>query len=132
MTVSEPAAPRRSRRWALGLVGLVALIGLAGWGQVALQGHATGQGLVLYLAAVACVIGLGIWCPLRRLATFPPFPPPTPAERPPIQALSFGWECVLVLVLTIAALLSRSWALTELYDFFDLETIDWIDPATHG
>ena len=31
-----------------------------------------------------------------------------------------------MLVLTLVALVSRTWALTELYDFLDLETIDWI------
>src|SRR5262249_11603383 len=39
-------------------------------------------------------------------------------------ALSFRAECLLVLGLTLIALVSRTWALTELYDFFDLEMID--------
>ena len=55
--------------------------------------------------------------------------PALPARRRAARAarLAAGrWECVLVLALTLAALLSRTWALTELYDFFDLETIDWI------
>ena len=111
---------RRRRAAPVGL--LVVAFGLAAWGQVALQGDATGLGTALYLAAVACAIGLGIWCPLRRLTTYPPFPPPNGAR----SALPWTWECVVVLVLTVVALLSRSWALTELYDFFDLETIDWI------
>lgn len=40
--------------------------------------------------------------------------------------MGWGWECALVVLLTLAALVSRTWAITELYDFFDLETIDWI------
>ncbi len=120
---------------------LAAALGLAGWGQVAVQSNDPMTGVWLYLAGVACAVILGIWCPTRRLATFPPFPPqegagfetvsaaskppqPAPLRKP--AALSFGWECALVSGLTLVALLSRAWALTELYDFFDLETIEWI------
>jgi hypothetical protein len=122
LAIALAAFVRRGRR-AAPVVLLVVALGLAGWGQVALQGDDTRVGTALYLAAVACAIGLGIWCPLRRLATYPPFPAPPNGRR---TVLPWAWECVLVLVLTVAALLSRSWALTELYDFFDLETIDWI------
>jgi len=120
--VALAALISRGRR-AAPVVLLTVAFGLAGWAQVAVQGKDTSQGLYLYLAAVAAALGLGLWCPLRRLATFPPFPPDRAAPR---RGLTWGWECVLVLGLTLVALVSRTWALTELYDFFDLETIDWI------
>ena len=111
-------AQRGRRAWPVGL--LVTALLLAVWAQVALQGHTTTIGVPLYLAAVACALALGIAVPMRRLATFPAFPAPV---RP---SISWGWECALVLALTLVGLVSRTWALTELYDFFDLETIDWI------
>jgi hypothetical protein len=122
LAIVVAALARRGRR-AAPVVLLAVTCGLAAWAQVSLQSNDTRWGTVLYLAALASAIGLGIWCPLRRLATYPPFPPPPGGAR---RGLPWAWECVLVVVLTVAALLARSWALTELYDFFDLETIDWI------
>ena len=128
LAVAIAAFAQRGRRaWPVGL--LTAAFGLAAWGQVALQGDATTAGQWLYLAAVASAIGLGLRWPFARLAAFPPFPPDAAAAATPRAArpgLSWGWECALVLALTLVALVSRTWALTELYDFFDLETIDWI------
>jgi hypothetical protein len=60
------------------------------------------------------------------LASFPPFPPPPAAARPVWPRSNWTWECALIIALTLAALISRTWALTELYDFLDLETIEWI------
>jgi 4-amino-4-deoxy-L-arabinose transferase-like glycosyltransferase len=132
-----------ARRRAAPVVLLVGVFLLAIWAQVALQSDSTTLGAVLYLAAVAGAVGLGIWRPLRSLPTFRPFPPapstgvaassdnrtastafPVSTYRAPI---SFGWECVLVLVLTLIALISRTWALTELYDQIAESVIEFVD-----
>ncbi|MGH7789085.1 MAG: hypothetical protein ACRERC_19600 [Candidatus Binatia bacterium] len=111
-------------------VGLLALsLSLAGWAQIVIQGPTPELGLWLFLAAAAGAVGLGIWVPLASLAAVPPFPPPSdPAARAAADSrrLAWGWECALVFALVIAGLLSRTWALTELYDFLDLETVDWM------
>lgn len=116
------AALAQRRRRAAAVVLLTIAFGLAAWAQVSLQSHSTALGIGLYVAAGLAAVGLGIWCPIRRLAGYPAFPP----DGSRTAGLSWPWECVLVLGLTVIALLTRSWALTELYDFFDLETIDWI------
>ena len=121
------AALLATRRRSAPVLLLIAIFACATWAQVALQSDRTGLGIALYLAAFGGAVGLGIWCPLRDLPGWPLFPPPRPGE-PAGPAVGLGWpmECALVLGLTLLALISRTWALTELYDFFDLETIDWI------
>lgn len=131
LSVGVAALVRRGRAGAPVVLLSIALA-LALWGQVEVQGDATTAGTWLYLVACALALVLGIWVPLRRLATFPPFPPAAPVAAGTAPAgsglrpitLSFGRECLLVLALTLIALISRTWALTELYDFFDLEMID--------
>src|SRR5262245_12157518 len=130
LAIGVAALAQRGRAgYPVGLLAIALSLGVSA--QVALQGDATTTGMWLYLAASGCAVLLGIWCPLKRLAAFPPFPPaaevaagaaPASGGRP--ATLSFGRECLLVLGLTLIALISRTWALTELYDFFDLEMID--------
>jgi len=116
-----------TRRRSAPVVLLVALLACAGWAQVAMQGDAQGLGATLYGIAFVGAIGLGIWQPMRRLEGWMAFPPPRRGEPPgPAVGLSWTAEWTLVVGLTLVALLSRTWALTELYDFFDLETIDWM------
>jgi len=136
LAIALAAVMRAGRRSGPVLLLTVTVV-LAGWAQVSLQGDATTIGLVLYLAAVACAFALGIWVPFKRLAGFPPFPPGS-ADGPPAAGvdthpqrdvprrvpLSWPAECTLVLGLMLVGLISRTWALTELYDFFDLEMID--------
>ncbi|MEO8601723.1 MAG: hypothetical protein ABI629_04010, partial [bacterium] len=106
---------------------LVATLGCAAWAQVSLQSDQLGAGVALYLLAIADAVGLGIWRPLRALPGWPLFPPPRLGELAgPQPGISWPMECALVLGLTLVALILRTWALTELYDFFDLETIDWM------
>jgi hypothetical protein len=118
------AALAATRRRAWPVVLLCTVFALAAWAQAAMQSDATTRGMWLYLAAASGAFVLGLWCPLRRLAAIPSFPPDRRA--PAAAGLAWGWECALVLGLTLVALVLRTWALTELYDFFDLETIDWI------
>ena len=135
LVVGIAAFIRNGRRAApVGL--LVVAFGFAAWAQVSLQSNANTLGAALYIAAAACALALGVWYPFSRLTTFPPFPRGAAgatdrvAQTGPAPggwfALSWGRECALVMILTLIALVSRTWALTELYDFFDLETIDWM------
>ncbi len=130
------------RRRALPLLLLGAAFSLAAWGQVVLLEDRTALGSWLYAAGFACAIGLGIWCPIKRLDGFPALPelprrrrsiepsrrcgdlaaaPQAPAWKP-----RWAREWVLVLGLAVGALLSRAWALTELSDFMDLELISYM------
>lgn len=121
------AALAGRRRQALPVGLLVAMLATAVWAQVAVQSQATGLAVALYLAAAAAAALLGIWCPVGRLQTIPAFPPGAPGSTRAIAPrLPWGWECALVLGLVLAGLVSRTWALTELYDFLDLETVDWM------
>ncbi len=113
---------------------IAAAVGLASWGQVCLQEDRTSLALALYAAGVACAFVLGLRWPIPKLDGFPRLPLPrrrreTPAPaggsprpfwRPP-----WAWECGLVFALTVVALLSRTYALTENSHFLDLETVSW-------
>jgi hypothetical protein len=96
---------------------LAVAMALATWGEVLLLTDHTALGASCYGASVICAFGLGIWCPM---------PPVFNADagsgsRAAGDDRRIGLECVCVGVLTIAALLSRVYALTELPNFFEAE-----------
>lgn len=113
----------------------------ATWGQVFLLADRTKLGAWLYGLAALCTLILSIRYPIQRLSGFPP--PPSPprrpheenAEEPPAHATrqlpspktgALWWEYALVFLLTLAALLTRTYALTEFPQGFDLETVDYM------
>jgi hypothetical protein len=121
------------RRAALPLVLLAAAVALAAWGQILLLADRLPLGIALYVGGVVCAVALGIWCPMARLRGFPELPVPEASPQPERRAarLPFGWECVLVFLLTVIALLSRTYALTELPSFFEGEmTISFLSSRT--
>lgn len=119
-------------RRAAPLVWLAAAVSLATWGQVLLLENVPLLGGILYGGGIACAIALGIGWPMRRLGGFPELPLPGAANRR-ADATSLGvasagpwqpsWlvECLLVFALSVVALFLRTYALTELPHFFDLE-----------
>jgi hypothetical protein len=118
-----------------------AAVCLASWGQVCLQEDRTSLAMAFYAAGVACAFLLGLRRPMARLDGFPRLPlpgrrreTPAPAGPRPPRGLPWLWECALVFALTVVALLSRTYALTEKSHFLDLETVAWwIESRTaHG
>jgi len=111
------------RRRALPFVLLAAAIALATWGQVLMLADQVTPAIWLYVGGILCAAAFGVACPLTRIAGFPPFPPPRPGA-PVATGLSWQREYVLVFGLTVVALLSRLYAVTELPHGFDSEMIE--------
>jgi hypothetical protein len=135
------------RRRAAPLVLLAAAVSLAVWGQVLLLQDRLPLAVWVYGCGIACAVLLGMWCPMPRLVGFPELPLPTGRQRPSdrVDAVVDGgdrslaapaasscwyppwrWECALVFVLTAIALFTRTYALTELPNYFDLETVGFM------
>ncbi len=133
-------------RRAAPLVLLAAAVLLAAWGQILLLKDRTALGVWLYGCGVVCAVVLGGWCPMSRLDGFPELPLPTRRRRrrasdepeavaraeaavlPAASAVScryppWKWEWALIFSLTVTALFTRTYALTEMPHFFDLEMI---------
>jgi hypothetical protein len=110
------------------LVLLVAAVCLGVWGQICLLNDFVPLGTWLYGGSVVCAVTLGALRPLHRLPGFPRLPPAgnsKSADTPQAPTwLRWEWECLLIFLLTSAALLLRTYALTELPQGVDLETID--------
>ncbi len=107
---------------------LLAGASLATWGQVLLWRGRLGPGVWLYVGGIVCAAAVGVLRPLRSLPGIPPLPPltevaqpemPTRGEAKPMAAT----EWAALLALTLLGLLLRGYALTELPNFFDEETI---------
>ncbi len=119
---------RRGGRRAAPLWLLAAAIVLVTWGQVLLIWDRTAAGTASYVSALLCAFALGMWCPLASLPGFPrlPLPAGTGESRAadpsaPAWTLPWRWECAVVFLLGVAALLTRLYALGELPAGFDLE-----------
>ena len=117
------------RRRAVPPVLLLAGASLATWGQVLLWRGRLGPGVWLYLGGIACAMAVGVLRPLRRLPGIPPMPPlaepaqsETPLPRVETRPMAVT-EWAALLALTLLGLLLRGYALTELPNFFDEETI---------
>lgn len=117
------------------LVVLGTAVSLATWAQVLLLADHVTLGAWLYGSAMISSVILGVWCPITRLGGFPQLPLPTRrqviGERVAgVRAFSgrraAGWECFLVFCFALVALLTRSYALTEFPNTFDLETVDFM------
>jgi hypothetical protein len=112
-------------RRAMPLFLLAGGVSLASWGQIQLLGDGFHSGIWLYLLGMVSFVLLGAWCPLKRLHGMPQPPQldvQTPATAP--QTAATLWEAALILVLALAGLLTRTYALTELPQPFDAEMID--------
>ncbi len=134
-------------RWrAAPLVLLAAGVSLAAWGQILLLQDRINFGVWLYGCGVGCAVVLGRWCPMSRLDGFPELPLPTrrrrrrapdgseavagaadtlPAAGCAVAGWSppWKWEWALIFSLTVTALFTRTYALSEMPRFFDLEMI---------
>jgi hypothetical protein len=125
-------------RAALSLVLLAAAVSTVTWGEVLLLADQTSVGIGLYLAGIGCAAVLGFLYPLQRLAEFPALPmlkrrgdrqaadvsEVGAATAPAAWHPSWGRECVLIFLLTLVGLVARLYALPELPNHFDLETIE--------
>jgi 4-amino-4-deoxy-L-arabinose transferase-like glycosyltransferase len=101
------------------------------WGQALVLADATKPGVVLYLAGVVVAAAYGWWRPMRRLAGFPPVGAETGAGLEGSWRPRWPVECALVIAIGIVALIFRTWALTELSDFLDLEMVNsWVQSRT--
>jgi hypothetical protein len=116
------------RRRAVPLVLLLAGASLATWGQVSLWRGRLGPGAWLYVGGMVCAAAVGVLRPLRSLPGVPPLPPltepvqpETPASGEPKPMAATEWA--VLLALTLLGLFLRGYALTELPNFFDEETI---------
>ena len=122
------AAIAAGRRRALPLVALLAGASLATWGQVLLWRGRLGPGVWLYVGGMVCAAAVGVLRPLRSLPGIPLLPqltepaqPETPARGEPKPMAATEWA--VLLALTLLGLLLRGYALTELPNLFDDETI---------
>lgn len=101
---------------------------LAVWGQIMLLAGQPWQGTCLYALGIACAAALGVWYPLTRLDGWPRLPEPAVSEDAPQPAAAprvpWLFEWALVLALALAAVLTRTYALTELPHAYDLEMVD--------
>lgn len=120
-----------TRRLPLAVLVPCAVLLLGAWGQALLLLDAVAAGRALYLLALAAALGFGWWRPLRRLPGFPA------AGGEPGAGLAGSWqprwavECGVIIAIGLVALVFRTWALTELSDFLDLETVNsWVQSRT--
>lgn len=125
------AALVATRRLPLGVLAPVAVLLLGVWGQALLLIDVTRPGAGLYLFAVLAALALGWWRPMRRVPGFPGI------GSEPGAGLAGAWrpawrvECAILVAIGLVALACRTWALTELSDFLDLETVNsWVQSAT--
>lgn len=107
------------RRRAFPVAVLTTAIGLAVWGQVALLEDRFGAGIGLYAAGFFCAVVFGILAPIRRLPGFAP-------GEAAAGGISAWTEALLVFGLFAVALLTRMWALNELPNGFDMETVTFM------
>lgn len=124
----------RAGRHAAPLLAACATLALGIGGQALLLGDATALGRGLYLAGIAAAFALGWWRPMRQLPGFPATGVDAGAGLGGAWRPAWRVEWALILGLTGIGLLCRTWALTELSDFLDLETVDsWLQSRTlHG
>lgn len=114
------------------LVLLAATVTLCTWAQIMLFADQPSFGLCAYGFGVLCALGLGVCCSMDRLMGFPRLPmpadrgPASPANQQSVWRVHWVWEGLLILLLTLAALATRIYALTELPQGYDLEMIDSI------
>jgi hypothetical protein len=120
-----------TRRLPAGLLVPSAVLLLGVWGQALLLVDVTRLGAGVYLLAMLAAVGLGWRWPMRRLPGFPGL------GADPGAGLSGAWqprwavECAIVVAIGLVALACRTWALTELSDFLDLETVNsWVQSRT--
>jgi hypothetical protein len=130
------AAIAVGRRRALPLVALLVGGSLATWGQALLWRGRLGPGVWLYVGGIVCAAAVGVLRPLRSLPGVPPLPltdpaqPETPArvESKPMAAT----EWAALLALTLLGLLLRGYALTELPNALNEETIGLLTGSYTG
>ena len=125
------AALVATRRLSLGLLAPCGVLLLGVWGQALLLADVPRAGAGVYILAILAAVGLGWWRPMRRLPGFPGL------GADPGAGLEGSWqprwavECAIVIAIGAVALLCRTWALTELSDFLDLETVNsWVQSRT--
>lgn len=120
-----------TRRLPLGVWAPCVVLLLGVWGQSLLLHDVTTLGTAAYLAAMVAAVAYGWWRPMRRLAGFPPCGPEAGAGLEGSWRPSWPVECGLVVAIGLVALVFRTWALTELSDFLDLEMVNsWSQSRT--
>ncbi|MBX3026383.1 glycosyltransferase family 39 protein [bacterium] len=120
-----------TRRLPRAVLAPCAVLLLGVWGQALLLMDATPLGAYVYLLAVFAAAAYGWRRPMRRLAGFPPFGADAGAGMAGSWQPSWPAECAIVIAIGLVALLFRTWALTELSDFLDLEMVDsWAQSRT--
>jgi hypothetical protein len=120
------AAFVRVRRRALPVFVLGVAATLVAWGQALLLADRVWFGVAAYVAACLCALIAGIGYPIRRLSGFDDWtqgPPQASAAGGTASPGVVVGECLLVLTLTVVAMLSRLYALTELPSGYDIEMI---------
>ncbi|HSP95980.1 MAG TPA: hypothetical protein VL049_01880, partial [Candidatus Dormibacteraeota bacterium] len=120
-----------TRRLPLGVLAPCAVLLLGVWGQALLLMDVVTVGTAVYLFAVLAAAALGWWRPMRRLPGFPACGPEPGAGLAGSWQPSWRVECGIVIAIGLVALVFRTWALTELSDFLDLETVNsWVQSRT--
>jgi hypothetical protein len=118
------AAALKVRRAAIPLFLAAAGLSLVTWGQIELLRDHVGHGIALYAYGLLCAVAWGIRSPLSERepwaagagADAHPPSPPAPATSP-------RWEALAFLALMILALITRTYALTELPHEYESEMI---------
>lgn len=119
------------RRLPIALLAPCAVLLLGVWGQALLLIDVTRPGAAVYLLAVLAAVGLGWWRPMRCLPGFPGLGAESGAGLEGAWRPRWAVECAIVVAIGVVALLCRTWALTELSDFLDLETVNsWVQSRT--
>ena len=120
-----------TRRLPLGVLVPCAVLLLGIWGQALLLLDVFTPGRAIYLLAVVAAAGLGWWRPMRRLPGFPGFGADPGAGMASSWQPRWAVECGIIIAIGLVALIFRTWALTELSDFLDLETVNsWVQSRT--
>jgi hypothetical protein len=120
-----------TRRLPLGLLAPCVVLLLGIWGQALLLLDVIAPGTAIYLVAVVAAAALGWWRPMRRVPGFPGFGPEPGAGLAGSWRPSWVVECAILAGIGIVALLFRTWGLTEISDFLDLETVNsWVQSRT--
>ena len=119
------------RRLPMGVLAPCLVLLLAIWGQALLLMDVFTPGAALYLLGVVAAAVLGFRRPMRRVPGFPGFGADPGAGLEGSWRPSWVVECVIVAGIGIVALIYRTWGLTEISDFLDLETVNsWVQSRT--
>lgn len=114
-----------ARRRAIPLACLAFGAALSAWGQVLLWRGTLGPGASLYVAGMVCAAVAGVLRPMERLPAFAPLPATKESQESgnAVQRPMALAEWRDLLCLTLLGLVCRGYALTELPNFFDAETV---------